>query len=370
MMAPELNILFLSRASLFTVRGGDTVQVTKTAEALQRKGLNVDVRLCNDKTIDYANYDLIHFFNIRHPADMLVHIKKSRLPYVLSTIYVDYNKPEARKASGFKDRVLNVFTRDGQEYVKTVGKHLFNGEKIMSADYLWKGHRRSVMQILSHASWLLPNSKNEYQRLLQSYNIEKKYSVVPNGADTGLFSFDHTSVKKEDNMVLCVARFEVLKNQINLIRALNDSKYELYLVGDSGPNHRKYFDECKKAASSNIHFIPSVPQETLVGYYQRARVHVLPSWFETTGLASLEALFCGCNIVVTQYGDTKDYFDPLHCQYCDPASAQSIFDAVERSSAREADLEYINNLKLKYNWDKAAEETWQAYQQVMKNQNL
>ena len=366
-MNDNLKILFLSRTSLFRVRGGDTVQVTKTAEALQRSGVYVDVRLCDEKNINYSDYDLIHFFNIRHPADMLFHIEKSKLPYVISTIYVDYARPGSRKSSGVKDGILNLFSSDGQEYIKTLGKSIFNGEKIMSGNYLWKGHKRSVQRILSNAAWLLPNSESEYKRLLSAYRVEKKYSVIPNGADTSLFKYQKEELAMKDSlMVLCVARVELLKNQLNLIRALNGSVFQLYLIGDPAPNHKGYYNECKRISKSNIHFIDAMPQEELIKYYKKAKVHVLPSWFETTGLSSLEALYCGCNIVVTNYGDTADYYDPAACFFCDPGSADSIRDAVEKAAAVETNTKYVEAVSAQYNWEKAAEKTLMAYQQMMR----
>ena len=367
-MDDNLKILFLSRASLFSVRGGDTVQVTKTAEALQRSGVTVDIRLCNEKKIDYSGYDLIHFFNIRHPADMLLHIERSDLPYVISTIYVNYARPSNRQRSGIKDGILNLFGSDAQEYIKTVGKSIFNGEKIVSGNYVWKGHRRSVRWILSNASMLLPNSESEYNRLLNAYQIEKKYSVIPNGADTALFNYSSEELRTKDSiMVLCVARIELIKNQLNLIKALNGTDFHLYCIGDPAPNHMAYYNECKKIALPNIHFLGAMKQEELVKYYRKAKVHVLPSWFETTGLSSLEALYCGCNIVVTNYGDTADYYDPSACFYCDPGSTNSIREAVIKAAAGETKTAYVKEVSARYNWEQAAEKTLMAYQEAMGN---
>ena len=365
-MDAKLKILFISRASLFKVKGGDTIQVTKTAEALQRSGVDVDTRLCNEKNINYIQYDLIHFFNIHHPADMLFHIEQSGLPYVVSTIYVDYTKPRDRKSMGVKDTILNLFNSNAQEYIKTVSKSVMSGEKIISRNYIWKGHKNSVQWILSNAAMLLPNSEHEYKRLLSAYRIEKKYSVIPNGADTCLFNYNKEELQlKDDHMVLCVARIELLKNQLNLIQALNDTPFQLYCIGDPAPNHMKYFNECKRIARPNIHFISAMPQEELVKYYKKAKVHVLPSWFETTGLASLEALYCGCNIVVTKYGDTTDYYDPNACFFCDPGSVESIRETVEKATRHKTDTRYIDSVSAGYNWQKAAESTLRAYKQVI-----
>ena len=367
-MNRRLKVLFISRASLFTVTGGDTIQVTRTAEALQKAGVDINIKLCNEKDIHYSSYDLIHFFNIRHPADMLFHIQQSKLPYVISTIFVDYTKPAKRKITGIKDGVLNLFNINAQEYIKTVSKSLLNGEKIISKKYIWKGHKKSVSWILQNAALLLPNSENEYKRLLHSFGVEKKYHVVPNGVDTKRFNYSNKdSGSKDNSMVLCVARIELIKNQLNLIKALNGSPFQLYLIGNAAPNHSGYYKQCRKIAGPNIHFIDEVPQEQLVEYYRKAKVHVLPSWFETTGLASLEALNCGCNIVVTKYGDTTDYFDPQHCFFCDPATPASIRNAVEAAATRDINTNYIDSIARQYNWQNAAEKTIAAYQAVILN---
>lgn len=365
-MNDNLKILFISRASLFTIKGGDTIQVLKTAEVLRRSGVLIDVRLSDERNIDYNNYSLIHFFNIIRPADMLLHIKKSNLPYVISTIYVDYANPVAPKTRRIRDSVLNLFSSDTQEYIKTIGKAMLQGQKIVSRNYIWKGHKSSVKWALKNATELLPNSENEYKRLLTSYGVEKKYSVIPNAADVELFNYNEEDIKNKDrNMILCVARIELRKNQLNLIKALNDTDFQLYLIGNPAPNHIAYYNECKKISGPNIHFVDAVAQIELVQYYKKAKVHVLPSWFETTGLASLEALFCGCNVVVTKYGDTGDYFNTKDFFYCDPGSITSIRAAVEKAAGQNINTQCIDNAMQKYTWQKAAEKTFSVYKKYI-----
>ena len=72
-----MNVLFVVRSTLFTVKGGDTTQVIETAAQLRLLGVETDIKLAGEK-IDYSPYDLLHFFNIIRPADILVHIKKSK----------------------------------------------------------------------------------------------------------------------------------------------------------------------------------------------------------------------------------------------------------------------------------------------------
>ena len=46
----------------------------------------------------------------------------------------------------------------------------------------------------------------------------------------------------------------------------------------------------------------------------------LPSWFETPGLAALEAALAGCSVVITPFGSTREYFGDL-VEYARPAPA-------------------------------------------------
>jgi glycosyltransferase involved in cell wall biosynthesis len=101
---------------------------------------------------------------------------------------------------------------------------------------------------------------------------------------------------------------------------LNNSKYTLLLVGSPAPNQKSYYNECRRIAAENIFFYDHVPQEELISYYKRAKVHALPSWFETCGLSSLEAAAMGCNVMITDKGYTREYFgnDAFYCEPGDP----------------------------------------------------
>lgn len=358
-----MKILFVARATLFTNKGGDTVQITETAKHLALRGVHVDIRLCNEE-IDYSSYDLLHFFNIIRPADILSHIKKSGKPFVVSTIYVEYAEFEKKARAGAKGLLFRFFSADFIEYLKVIARAAIKKEKIVSPVYLFWGQRKSVKYIIKRASLLLPNSYNEYKRLLKSYKVEQEFAVVPNAINTALF-LKNALPPKNEKLVLCVGRIEGLKNQLNLIKALNDTQYQLIIIGAPATNQLDYFEQCRATASHNISFISNIPQEQLVQYYEQAKVHVLPSWFETTGLSSLEAGAMGCNVVITDKGDASEYFGDL-AFYCDPASAASIFNAVDEAAKQPVNNSLREKILSQYTWEIAAQKTEEAYKIALK----
>ncbi|RYD81169.1 MAG: glycosyltransferase [Sphingobacteriales bacterium] len=354
-----MNVLFISRSTLYKDRGGDTVQIENTASSLRELGLNITIKLTNEK-IDYTPYDLVHYFNIIRPADISGHIKKSNKPYVVSTIFVDYGEYETTQRSGAIGILAKLVSSDNMEYLKAIGRYVINGEKINSWSYFLNGHRKSIQSIIRHAGLLLPNSHSEYERLRLKYNVSAKYRVVPNAIDPERFLNIQTNVYRDPKLVICVGRIEGRKNQLNLIRALNNTSFKLMIIGSPSANQVKFYQQCRREAGSNITFIDQVPQEQLLAYYNSAKVHVLASWFETTGLSTMEAAAMGCNIVITDKGDTREYFEN-YAYYCDPSSPASIFNAIDEASQKPYNDMLRNKILENFTWHKAAEVTREAY---------
>jgi glycosyltransferase involved in cell wall biosynthesis len=355
-----MRVAIIARSTLYTVPGGDTVQAVQTAKHLKDLDVVVDIKLSNE-TIDYRQYDLLHFFNLIRPADILYHSKKANKPYVVSTILVDYSEYDRHHRKGL-GALFGYLPGNSIEYIKTIARWLLGRDHLASPSYIWKGQRRSIMEILDKAKMILPNSESEYQRVMKAYPSTIKYKVVPNGIDPQLFQYD-SSIAKDDNLILCVARIEGIKNQLNLIKALNNTRFKLVLIGNHSVNQQAYYEECRNIAAANIEFIEHLPQHELVAYYQKARVHILPSWFETTGLSSLEAAAMGCNLVITDKGDTREYFED-HATYCDPADPANILTAVEQASITSYDPSLREKILKKYTWAQAAYCTYHAYQLV------
>jgi hypothetical protein len=66
-----MRVVMIARPNLYSVPGGDTIQIEETASAL--RALEVEVDIIISGSIDYKRYDLIHFFNIIDPEDILGH---------------------------------------------------------------------------------------------------------------------------------------------------------------------------------------------------------------------------------------------------------------------------------------------------------
>jgi glycosyltransferase involved in cell wall biosynthesis len=260
---------------------------------------------------------------------------------------------------GIAGLAFKIFPQDFIEYCKVIARAVINRERIISPSYLLMGHRMAVKKIIRTSLLLLPNSENEYKRLSNHFQIHHRYKVVPNAIDSKLFNPKKDETRNQ-NLILCVGRIEGIKNQLNLIKALSNSSFKLILIGAATLNQESYYQECRQAAATNVQFIDHIPQKDLIAYYQQARVHVLPSWFETTGLSSLEAAVMGCNIVITDKGDTREYFEDM-AYYCDPSSPESIKSAVMLAASSPFNEVLREKILREYIWPVTAAKTLEAY---------
>ncbi len=356
-----MKVAFITRSTLYTAPGGDTIQIEQTARELIAIGVDVNILLSN-QNIPYEKYSLLHFFNIVRPADILYHCKKAKKPFVVSTILCNYEEYDKNHRKGI-GILFTWLPGDSIEYLKTIARWLLGRDHLASLSYTWKGQRNSIVEILGRANMLLPNSESEYRRIRQSYFTKADYRVIPNGVNPALFKTNGT-IKKNGNLVVCAARVEGIKNQLGLIRALNNTRFRLLIIGAPAPNQPDYYSECRKIAAENVIFIDHVAQEKLVEYYLEAKVHALPSWFETTGLSSIEAATMGCNIVITDKGDTREYFGD-EAFYCDPSDPKSILEAIEKASTAQPAEALRKKIMDQYTWRQAAAQTFKAYQTAL-----
>lgn len=119
-----------------------------------------------------------------------------------------------------------------------------------------------------------------------------------------------------------------------------------------------------REAYDRVHILGQVSHEELAHYYKAAKVHALISWMDTPGLSSLEAGAMGCNLVITDKGDTRDYFGD-DAFYYEPDSIDSIRDAIVRAYNAPVDPALSRLIREGYNWQKTAEKTLERYKHAL-----
>jgi len=315
-----MKILFTTRASLFSQPGGDTQQVMQTAEALRNLGVTVDIKLRGEQ-IDFNAYDLVHFFNIGRPADLIDSLKKISVPLVISSIWVDYSEYD-RNSRPFLFKLLGRF---GMEYAKSIGRSYNGSDKFPGLRYLFLGQKKSMKMLLKKADLVLTTSESESKRIEQTFGAYHKTKVLKLGLPEA-FHQQENNTKRQG--VICVGRIEHSKNQLNLIIAAKNADWQLHVIGKYALNQKSYNRQCHMAAGNNVTFAGWYDTPNLIEAYNQARVLVLPSYYETYGLVVIEALSQGCNLALADRPEMNQIFAGK-AEFFDPNNPADIKEKIE-----------------------------------------
>ncbi len=352
-----MRILFISRSTLYDQPGGDTVQVEQTARYLRALGVEVHIQT-RGFAHDFQTYDALHFFNLGRPADILPYLQQTHPPLLTTAIYIDYSKVP-QQSKGAKQRWLHhLTTHFGQEYIKSLARGIKGSDRMPPARFLAQGYRKSVQQVLDHSRYLFTASQSEWRLISRLFHLKGKHKQLALGTEH--FAPSSIAPQKQEQ-VLCVARFEALKNQLNLVRAQAKGKWPLVLVGDAAKNQYAYRAQCQKEAGENVQLLPFQKGKALAEAYARAKVHALPSFYETTGLATLEALLSGCAVVCGKGGAQAELYEGV-AHFCEASDPDSIRRAVDQ--ALESNTSHESWVRENFSWEKTARELLCIYQEV------
>ena len=370
-----MKVLIQSRKNFYSLRGGDTVQLLKTKEELEKLGVKVDISL--DYEPDLQQYDLVHLSNVTRIQETYLHVKnakKQNKPILLSTIFWPMEEFEKQGQVGIRKKINSILGMDNQERVKAIARYIKDkNSRDIATKNLWKiGYEKMQQFVVSNVDYFLPNSEMEMDELCKAFKIPKNnYSVIPNAIDSDIAERQlKTDIPEEflkyQDAIICVGRIEPRKNQLSLVKALDKTGLKLVLVGAVSNNQTGYFEKVKEIIdqNSNFYYIPRIDNEKLYQLYKVCKVSTLPSWLDTPGLVSLEAASMGCNLAISSKGSTKEYFGD-DAEYCLPDDIEGIRKCIKIAYSKPKSDKLQNRIFEKYTWKIAAKKTLKAYQLVL-----
>ncbi|KKU30754.1 MAG: Glycosyl transferase group 1 [candidate division WWE3 bacterium GW2011_GWA1_46_21] len=361
-----MKILMWARSDLYDYIGGDRVQIENTANALRVLGVDVDI--ATDINIDIETYDLVHVFQLDWTPETYFYVQKARKhnkPVILSPIHHSLKEVHRFDNEYVFDyrRITKYLFREqhNRDTFKNIYRSLFNIKKARPTFLsLLIGLAAMHKRTLQSANVVLVQTEIEAKDLKETYNVDFEWEKVLNGVSRSFVDVPLVpSPIGVENYIISVGRVEPRKNTLKIIDAVADFRkkhnldVKLVLVGKKSRNHIEYlirFGFAVRRHSWIVH-IEELENAKMPPLYQHAKVCVSASWFETTGLTLLEALFCGTNAVAS--GDRAKEYLGAYASYCDPGSVASIESAVEKEffSARP---KLPIEMKKTYTWENTA----------------
>ncbi|MFH1369562.1 MAG: glycosyltransferase family 4 protein [Elusimicrobiota bacterium] len=378
-----MKVLMQNRYDALVNKGGDSYQMLYTKKYLEEYKIKVDVS--TDLRPDVSGYDIIHLYNITRVHEtyaQFLNAKKQNKKVVISPIYhsmADIKNYEAKNLTGIHSFLVNILrSTDSIQLLKTLN-YVYKHPNTWFSWFLQasKGYTAQQKEILDGTDYIIPNSDMETKAIIAEVTgpLRARCKVVHNGIDetiAGGSSRIQDWIKRIDikDFVICAGRIEPRKNVLTLADILSNTGIPVVFAGRTNTMHSSYAGAFfrKIQNSSNLYYIPEVNQEEVMTLYKHAKVCVLASWFETTGLAGLEAGINGCNVVMTEKGYTREYYKD-RAWYCDPENPESIRDAViSAHKALRNDKDMPRHIRdMGFFWKNSAARTLECYKEVLRS---
>lgn len=286
------------------IHGGAEVQLETTKRLLSDAGNTVKV--LSPEVQDWP--DLFHFFGSNDYYWSLAQLcLEKRIPYVVSAIWYVPGNPTELKIKRTKATIEQRYPRKSRK-------------------------------LLQNANRILIPSQDIAQRLKTYFDVNPESCwVVPSGTCTSDFGFNQEEAMRgkyniNGEYILAVGNFLDRKNQLNLIRAVQSTQYQIVFAG--GPSDQPYYNMCRELAQEvdpkleRIKFLGEVPHEDLGGLIRAAKIFALPSLLEDFLIAGVEAGALGKPLVLSNSWNAHEIYGE-YAELPDPNLPKQILKSIE-----------------------------------------
>ena len=275
-----MKYAFIDSMGSLTYNNGIKIQAIMWKEGLEKLGHKVTlVNLWEN--IDFASFDAVIIFAMGSNIYGIVYGLAKINPNIILAPIIDPNR---------SDKFYRFLFR------------FYGFKKIALSNHI-------------HDTWIIRNNiklwlvRSEEEKHYVNYCLNipiDKISKIPLNFRVPIAG----SITNKEDFCLHVSRLTAPnKNVPRLIEAAKKYNFKLKLAGHiSGEKEAAYISKLI-GGNENIQYVGEINDSCLLDLYSKAKVFALPSLREGVGMVALEAAAYGCEIVLTNIGAPKEYYN-------------------------------------------------------------
>lgn len=323
------------------------------------------------------------------------HVKPIRLPHTNRVVWSNCCLPFVFTRESF--HLFHAFDnlglpllwpKRGMKYVLTVHDIIpIMFPKFVKMNHYWY-FSTVFKRLLTMSDAIIATSVCVRQNILGKFDIApEKIHVIYSGIDHQKFNRrldlrQIADVKKKFKLddrryILFVGVIEPKKNLQRLVAAYKlltermafNKDYQLVIVGNLGWSYEDLFETINiSRLHQDVRFLYSVDDTDLAILYSGAELFIFPSLYEGFGFPPLEAMACGCPVIVSDTASLPEVVGDAGL-FVDPNSVDDIADLILRVVG---DPSLRNELRQKglerarfFSWEKTARMTLEVYDRAI-----
>ena len=178
------------------------------------------------------------------------------------------------------------------------------------------------LDLIKKSDAIVVPTYQEKENLILNYKSENNIYIVSPGVDLEKFksknkfeSRNKLGLSQTSKILLSVGRIEPIKGYDVLINALSfpnfsdDFDVRLLIIGGDSKSQNELERlnslKLKHGLNNQVNFLGAIDHDELPIYFSAADIFVMPSAYETFGIAALEASACNLPVIAPQIGGLK-----------------------------------------------------------------
>lgn len=316
--------------------------VSEGCEVKKYKGVNIK---------DLDNLSSKHFEAFFHTLNAIIYAKKIKADIVhIHAIGPSLMTPLVR-ILGMKA----VMTHHGPDYDRQKWGYF---AKIV----LKLGERFGVI----YSNSVIVISKHIQKIIKTKYPSQKNVNLIYNGVSLPEPSKTNVLEKfgiDKGKYILAVGRFVEEKGfhlLVEAYRSLKENSIKLVIAGDA--DHEDSYSRQLKgnAKEAGVVLTGFIQKDVIIQLYNNCKLFVLPSYHEGLPISLLEAMYCNCNVLVSDIPANLEVgLSPEHYFKC--GDIVDLESCLKKRLLDDTDYRYDMSL---YNWDVIASQTKEVYDKL------
>jgi len=230
---------------------------------------------------------------------------------------------------------------------------------------------------LSRAKFIITPSLYSKNLLQNIYNLpDRNVKVIYNGVDISMLKKNVTSSNELQPYILYIGRVNKMKNFDRILKSFSNVckyiKHNLIVIGNSEKEFQKHIIKANISSEtiSRIIFKEDVNEEQKFILLKNASLLLFPTLYEGFGLPPLEAMACGCPVIVSNNssfpevcGDAAFYVDPLNEKQIENGILNVLNDPVLRRNMMGKGFQRAE----KFAWSESAKKHLSVFEHIIEH---
>ncbi|GBC88134.1 N-acetyl-alpha-D-glucosaminyl L-malate synthase [bacterium HR13] len=270
--------------------GGTEIHTLQMVKELKKEGIDVLLVCARDSYVD-KHTEGVEKYHISFPNSLAL-ISTIRLTSLARRRKVDF-----------------LIANNGKEYLNALLAGRLSGAKVVFFRHMEKMKQWAVRKLVfPHVDLFLAVSKHVKENLIREGVNQDRIRVIYNVVDEGRFYYQEK--QKDPVELVFVGKLDEGKGVMDFLEAFyrlsqTDKRVRAWIVGDGRLRQKVRAFITERGLQYRVFTVGYTPK--VEDYYRMAHICVIPSKeTEAFPRVALEALACGCALVVSDIGGIKE----------------------------------------------------------------